>query len=97
MDMLSQSLPVVIYFLLIVLIIIGIVIAIRLLGIMNKVDEILYDINNKLSSVNGVFNLVDTVTTTANQICNSLFGVTGEIFKKIIQKKKRKKEEDDNE
>ena len=48
MEALSQTLPIIIYFLLIVLLIIAIVIGIKLITTLSKVDKLVDDVNEKL-------------------------------------------------
>ena len=59
---LQTALPIIIYFLLIILIIIGIILGVRAIQTLNKVDKVVDDVNDKVQSLNGFFNLVDFAT-----------------------------------
>lgn len=87
MEALQLTLPIVIYFLLIILIIIAIVLGIKLIMTVNKVDKILDDVNEKMESVGEIFNIIDFVTGKINAISETIFGaITGaisKVFKKI--------------
>ena len=72
--------------LLIVLVIILIVLALKTLDTLNKVDAILDNTKRKLESLDGVFNLVDTVsdklTLVNDTVIGSIVGFITSIFSK---------------
>src|SRR5574344_1219999 len=86
-------LPVVIYVLLICLLIVGIIIGIKAIITINKVDKVVDNVSNKMDSLNGAFNLLDFTTDRlaglTDHIVDGLIGVFG----KILKNKRRKKEE----
>lgn len=94
MESLTVSLPVVIYFLLIILLIICIVLGIRFIITMKKIESVVDDINDKVQSLNGLFNIIDFATSKVSSIIE---GITGFITNKIsgIFKKKKKESEID--
>ena len=55
-------LPIVVYILLIILLIVGIILGIRLLNAMDKVDEVLDNMQRKVNSLNGLFSVIDFTT-----------------------------------
>ena len=59
MDFLNEFLPIVIYILLVVLIILLIILAYRLIKTMDKVKLIVDSVDEKVSSLNGVFAVID--------------------------------------
>ena len=62
LSFLQVFLPIVIYFLLIILLIIGIILGIRAIQTINKVDRVVEDVNEKVQSLNGFFNIIDFTT-----------------------------------
>ena len=82
-----------IYVLLICLLIVGIIIGIKAIITINKVDKVVDNVSNKMDSLNGVFNLLDFTTDRlaglTDHIVDGLIGVFG----KILKNKRRKKEE----
>ena len=94
---LQQFLPVVIYILLIVLIIVGIIIGFRALETMKKLDKVVDNVNDKVESLNGLFNVVDFTTDKislfTDKIVDGAIGLVGNIFKKRKKKKKVEEEE----
>lgn len=66
-EFLQVYLPICIYILLIILLVIGIILGVRLINAMNKVDEIIENVEGKVNSLNGLFNVIDFTT---NKITN---------------------------
>ena len=81
-----EFLGIILYSLLIVLVIILIVLALKTLDTLNKVDAILDNTKRKLESLDGVFNLVDTVsdklTLVTDTVIGSIVGFITSIFSK---------------
>ena len=59
MEFLNGVLPIIIYILLIGLLIIGIIIGIKLIITMNKVEKIVNNVEGKVNSLNGLFNIIE--------------------------------------
>ena len=93
---LQTFLPIVIYFLLIILIIIGIILGIRAIQTLNKVDRVVEDVNDKVQSLNGFFNLIDFTTdkivSVTDRVVEGVSGLIGNFFSK---KRKNKDIEED--
>ena len=83
---LNSLLLMILYVSLIVLVIIFIVVGIRLIKIMKKVDLVIDDVNEKMNKVDGVFNIIDKTTDYASsisdKIISAIFGVVGGLLKK---------------
>ena len=79
---LQTFLPIVIYFLLIILLIVGI----RSIQTLNKVDKVVDDVNDKVQSLNGFFNLVDFTTdkivSLTDKVVDGISGLIGNVFKR---------------
>ena len=94
---LQALLPVIIYLLLIVLIIIGIIIGIRAIQTMRKLDKVVDNVNDKVESLNGLFNIVDFTTDKISLITDKVDDGASNLIGSIFKKRKRKKYEDDEE
>ena len=70
-----------------VLVVFGIIICIKLLYTVDKVNVILNDIERKLKSVNGVFTAIDSVTDAIVTISDSFVTKALLVFEKFIKKK----------
>ena len=79
---------------LIVLVIIFIVVGIRLIGTLKKIDVIIADVNDKMNKVDGVFDIIDKTTDYAVSISDKIIGA---IVGFLGGKFKKKKGNDDDE
>lgn len=93
MAFLNEFLPIIIYILLIVLIILLIIIAIKVTKTMNKVDALVDDVDNKMKSLDPVFDLVEGVSSKATLISDKFLGFILRITNKLFSKKETKEEE----
>ena len=59
---LNEVLPIILYILGSILLGILIVLGIKLINVMNKMEKVVDDINTKVSSLNGVFSIIDATT-----------------------------------
>ena len=73
--------------LLIVLVIILIVLALKSLDTLNKVDAILDDTKKKLDNLDGVFNLVDTVSNKLTLVTDTVVGSIVNFITSIFNRK----------
>lgn len=87
---LQTFLPLVIYILLIILLVVGIILGIRSIQTLNKVDKVVDDVNDKVQSLNGFFNLVDFTTdkivSITDKVVEGVSGLIGGVFRKINKK-----------
>ena len=81
---LQTFLPIVIYILLIILLIVGIILGIRSIQTLNKVDKVVDDVNDKVQSLNGLFNLIDYTTdkivSVTDRVVDGVSGFIGSLF-----------------
>ena len=95
MEFWLSFLPLVIYILLIILLIVGIILGIKTIITMNKVEKVVDNVNEKVESLNSVFNLIDFTTDKIAAFTDRLVEVAGSVFSKLLfrnKNKKRKKE-----
>lgn len=99
MEFLSELLPIIIYILLIALLIVAIILGIKFILTMNKVDDVIEDLNGKLGSLDKLFNIIDFTTDRVSIISDTIVNFVTTRLKKIFKKKKVKKlkEDEDNE
>ena len=89
-------LPLVIYILLIILLIVGIILGIKTIITMNKVEKVVDNVNEKVESLNSVFNLIDFTTDKIAAFTDRLVEVAGSIFSKLLFRNKNKKRKKDD-
>lgn len=97
LEFLEMYLPIVVYVLLIILLIVGIILGVRLLGAMDKVDEVLDNMQRKVNSLNGLFSVIDFTTDKISAFSDKVVDVVSGFIGKITHKKKRKLEESEEE
>lgn len=79
--------------LLIVLIILGI----KLIITMNKIENVVDDINVKVDKLNGLFNIIDYTTDKLAIVSDKMVEGVSYVLKKMFFKKNKNKEEEDYE
>lgn len=98
MEELLHYFPLVLYALAAVLLIVLIILGIKLINTINKTNIILEDAYNKTKSLNGLFNIIDSVTDTLSTVSDTLVASITNIVGKVFRRgKKKKKEIDENE
>ena len=97
MDIFLQSLTVIIYVLLIILIAVLISFVVRAFNTLKKLDSTIDDVNNKMNKLNGVFNIVDRSADAINMVTDKLTSTIVSGVSKLFTKKTKKAEESDYE
>jgi uncharacterized metal-binding protein len=94
-DILNETLPIVIYLLLIVLLVVGIVIGIKLILTMNKVDMVIDDIHSKVKSLDKIFSIIDFTTDRVSMLSDVVINFVSSKLKRLFGNKKSKSKEED--
>lgn len=95
MEALMVMLSVTLYVLGIVLLIVLIVLGIKLIEVIDRANVVLDDIEKKTKSLNGVFNMIDTVTDTLSYISDSVVeGIVSAISRIFTKKDKKNKKKE---
>ena len=94
MENLLSYLPILIYILLCVLIVLLIIISIKVIRTMNRVEEIVNDVDEKVKSLNGVFNIVDSVTDKLSALTEVIADSVVLFVKGLFKKRARKNREE---
>lgn len=95
MDFWLSFLPIIIYVLLIILLIIGIILGIKSIITINKVEKVVDDVNEKVESLNGLFQIVDFTTDKLVSITDKVIDGVSSLASRLFFKKKKNKEEDE--
>ena len=98
MEYLNKMLPIIIYFLLIVLLVVAIIVGIKLIFTITKVDELIDDVTEKLSSFDRLFNVINFTTDRFGVISETVISfITSKLKKLMKPKRKTKREEEEYE
>ncbi len=93
-EFLQVFLPIIIYILLIIILVIGIILGIKSIKTINKVEKVVDDVNDKVQSLNGFFNIIDFTTDKLVSVTDRVVDGVSNIIGKLFFKKKNKKEEE---
>lgn len=74
-----------------------IILGIKLIITMNKIETVVDDINVKVDKLNGLFNIIDYTTDKLALVSDKMVDGVSYILKKVFFKKNKKKEEKDYE
>ena len=93
-----ETLQIVIYVLLIILIAVAIVIGIKLIGTINRVDALIDDVNAKVKTLDRVFEVIDMFNNKMSELGDTVIGfVSGGIRRLFRNRKKDNYDEDEEE
>ena len=96
MEGLGVVLPIIIYILLIVLIVILIVISLKVIAVMNRVDRIIENVDDKVNSLNGIFNVIDSASFKINNVYSKVIsGISNTVDRVFFSNKESEEEEDE--
>lgn len=88
MSFLLEFLPIIIYILLIIILLIGIVLAIKCLITLDKVEKVVDNVNEKVKALDGLFHIIDTTTDRIVLITDKVIeGITSLIVSLFATKK----------
>ena len=90
MDFWLSFLPIIIYILLIILLVIGIILGIKSIITINKVEKVVDDVNEKVESLNGLFQIVDFTTDKLVSITDKVIDGVSSLASRLFFKKKKK-------
>ena len=90
----TEFLPIVLYVLGSILLVVLIILGIKLIITMNKIEGVVDDINMKVKSLNGLFSIVDATTDKLALLSDRVGEVVSSVVKKIF---KRMEDNEENE
>ena len=90
-----EVLPTILYILGSILLVVLIVLGIKLIITMNKIDGVVDDINKKLSSLNGFFSVVDFTTDKLAMVSDKFIDGITSLIRKIFNRKKEEEYENE--
>lgn len=91
---LNNFLTILLYISCIILVIIFIVLGIKLIKTLGKIDGVIEDVNNKMNKVNGVFDIIDKTTDYASTISDKIIGTLSRFVNSLINRKKGNDEDE---
>ena len=95
MACINEVFPIILYLLGSILLIVLIVLGLRIIKTLNRIDYLIDDVNYKSSKLNGVFDIVDHTTDALANVSDMAVGFLTKTIRNLINKKG--KEESENE
>ncbi len=96
MSFLLDFLPIIIYVLLIIILLIGIVLAIKFLITLDKVEKVVDNVNDKVRALDGLFHIIDTTTDRVVLVTDKVIeGITSLIANLFVSKKSKKEKKEE--
>ena len=96
-----EFLPLVIYLLLIIILVIGIILGVKTIITLDKIEKVVDDVKEKVATLNGFFHIIDYTTDKIALATDKVVDAVAGVFSKVLfsKKKKNKKieKEDENE
>lgn len=93
----SLFLQLLLYILGSILLVVLIILVIKLIITMNKIENVVDDINGKVRSLNGIFSVIDVTTDKLALLSDKTISFITEMIKKVFTKRKEKIEENGEE
>lgn len=88
--MINEVLPMILYVLGSILLVVLIILGIKLIVTMNKIENVVDDINTKVKSLNGFFSIVDYATDKLALLSDRFVDVISSLIRKMFVKKEGK-------
>jgi uncharacterized protein YoxC len=92
-----ETLQIIIYVLLIILIAVAIVIGIKLIGTLNKVDSLVDDVTNKVKTLDRVFDILDVFNNKMSELGDTVVGFVSGGIKRLFRDRKKKNDYEEEE
>ena len=93
--MINEVLPVVLYVLGSILLVVLIILGIKLIITMNKIENVVDDINTKVKSLNGLFSMIDYTTDKLALLSDRFVDIVSSLIKKIFVRKEEKTKDEE--
>ncbi len=87
MECVNEVFPILLYFLGAILLIFLIVLTIRMIKTLNRVDYLLEDVNRKSNKIDGVFDIIDNATDAISNVSDMATNFLLTKIKRVFDKK----------
>lgn len=91
---LSTVLPILLYLAGLVLLVVLIIVGIKLIGLIDKLDRIADNVEVKVTSLDGAFNIVDKFTDSIAMVSDSFVSTTVKLLSNVFGKSKSSKDKE---
>lgn len=95
MEVLQTVMPVVNSILVGVLLTVLIIIGLKIVGILNKVQDVLDNVEDKINSLNGIFSVIENINARFGSIADKTYGFIENLITKLIHRKSSKDDDEE--
>lgn len=96
MEIVYDVFPVILFILAIILLIVLIILALRMMNTLKKVDQVVTNVNTKVSKLDNAFVVIDSLTDSLSNINDKIVSFIANGIRNFF-KRKKKKGDDNNE
>lgn len=96
MELMYDVFPVILFILAIILLVVLIILALRMMNTLKKVDQVVTNVNTKVSKLDNAFVVIDSLTDGLSSINDKIVNFIANGIRNFF-KRKKKKGDDDNE
>ncbi len=96
MEYLQTILPLVVYILLIAVLIIGIILGVKFIKTITKIEKVVDDVNEKVESLNGFFHIIDFTTDKIVALTDVIVDKISMFISKLFAPKKEETKKSKN-
>ncbi len=96
METFAQVMPIILYILGAVLLVVLIVLFINAIGTVTRLNRLLDDLIDKASSLDSLFHIVDTVSSTLSGFADNVAGSVSKVVSRFFRKRILKDEEEED-
>lgn len=93
MECINEVFPIILYLLGSIVLIVFIVLGIRLIKTLNRVDYLIDDINTKSGKLNGIFDIVDNTTDALASVSDIAVGFLTRTVRNLFDRKGKEEKE----
>ena len=93
MEFLNVFLPITLYIVAIITLIIIMVLGIKLIGVLNKIERVVDNVEEKVNSLNLAFSIIDKATEGITTIGNTVLGAVNKAVTKVFNRKNENEED----
>lgn len=97
MDAARIVLPIILYILGSILLIILIILGVKMIITMNKIENVVDDVDQKVQKLNGLFSIIDVTTDRLSLVSDRVIDFISMVVSKLFRHKNKGKEEEENE
>ena len=95
MECMNTVFPVILYILGTILLIVLIILCLKVIGTLKKVDQVVDDVEKKVGKLDGIFDIIDRSTDAVSTVSDKVIDFISSAVVKLFSKKKKKEEDTD--